>query len=809
MRKRYLSLLLAFVLCLSLAPTAAFAASDETLAEPEITAVEPVETALPASEEPAATPESTPEPTAETTPEPAEAEPAALSLEGELDAVSIEDGAALPSWVDASGNVTAASITLSGNVDLSDKDLTIGQDVTLELAGHTLTLKTLTVNSGCALTLTDSSEAKTGTISLVGALAGDESDFAAKLNGTLNANGGAVTTGNTAKMIKVNSGGSIAYTGAAATTPTTFSVKVQLDGGKISGGTFNGRVESNSPSSTILGGTFNDVVYSRQGNPYIKGGEFNAAVECAHNARFLVNGGIFYTVLTDIQQSYYSKRITFKNLGSNYAKEYVVTGGTAIAPRDPTRPHYIFAGWRTNGYQSYDFPQQITDEDNTPLELHARWTPAPLATCTAPTAKNRTYDGTEQPLVMAGTAEGGTMVYCLTQNGTYTSTIPAAKNAGSYTVYYYVQADDAHTDSSKQSVSVTIDPKTVTVSGITAEDKTYDGGTTATLKYDAAAFGGKVDGDTLTVSATGTFADKNVGEDRSVSISDLTLGGEDAGNYVLAESGQQTETTADITRKAVTLQSATASKEYDGTALTNAAVTVTAGAMVTGETLDYVFTGTQTAVGSSQNTFAAKDSATAKLSNYNITYDYGTLTVSLPASVGDAVKDVTEDTVTSDDRKTIEDTQKTVEDYLAMDPTDAEEKTLEDLKAKLEGLLDRLDEVKAAMEDEVITGTDDITKENVKTSDKKALEDAKAAIEKLLEDYSGNLTADEKQTLNDKLERIGDALDEIARLEKAEKDAKNKPVKTGDEATPVLWIAVAIVAVAAVVILLVMQKKKK
>ena len=40
-------------------------------------------------------------------------------------------------------------------------------------------------------------------------------------------------------------------------------------------------------------------------------------------------------------------------------------------------------------------------------------------------------------------------------------------------------------------------------------------------------------------------------------------------------------------------------------------------------------------------------------------------------------------------------------------------------------------------------------------------------------------------------------------------DRVQQPVKTGDEATPVLWIAVAIVAVAAVVILLVMQKKKK
>lgn len=356
-------------------------------------------------------------------------------------------------------------------------------------------------------------------------------------------------------------------------------------------------------------------------------------------------------------------------------------------------------------------------------------------------------------------------------------------------------------------VTADITPKEVTVSGITAEDKPYDGNTAATLKYDAATINGKVDGDTLTVSATGTFVDKNVGEDRTVSISNLTIGGEDAGNYVLAPTGQQTETIADITKKAVTLQSATASKVYDGTALTNE--TVTASGMAAGEEFAYDFTGTQTDIGSSQNTFTAKDRSTAKMANYEITYDYGTLTVTLPANVGDAVKDMTVDTVTSDDRKTIEDTKKAVEDYISMDLTDDEKTTLNELKTKTEGLLDRLDTVKAAMEDEVITGTDGITKDNVKIADKKALTDAKAAIEKLLEDYSGNLTADEKQTLNDKLERIGNALDEIARLEKAENNTTNKSPQTGDNSHMALWFALILLSGGALAVLLLLNKKRK
>ena len=66
------------------------------------------------------------------------------------------------------------------------------------------------------------------------------------------------------------------------------------------------------------------------------------------------------------------------------------------------------------------------------------------------------------------------------------------------------------------------------------------------MNYDNVTFTGLVSGDSLTVSGTGTFADANVGTGKTVTISDLALGGTDAGNYVLAASGHQENTTADI-----------------------------------------------------------------------------------------------------------------------------------------------------------------------------------------------------------------------------------------------------------------------
>ena len=84
-----------------------------------------------------------------------------------------------------------------------------------------------------------------------------------------------------------------------------------------------------------------------------------------------------------------------------------------------------------------------------------------------------------------------------------------------------------------------------------------------------------------------------------------------------------------ITPIAITLKSGDASKTYDGTALTNTTVNET-GAFVTGEGLNYTVTGSQTEVGTSKNiyTYTAKTGTT--LTNYTITEEKGTLTVTLP-----------------------------------------------------------------------------------------------------------------------------------------------------------------------------------
>jgi len=107
--------------------------------------------------------------------------------------------------------------------------------------------------------------------------------------------------------------------------------------------------------------------------------------------------------------------------------------------------------------------------------------------------------------------------------------------------------------------SSTISKKAITLSGITAANKTYDGRETATVLLDKADFNGKVSGDDLKViSSSGSFADKNAGTDKTVNLTN-ELGGNDLGNYTIAE---QKTTTAKIDK--ANLTEVSASKTYDG-----------------------------------------------------------------------------------------------------------------------------------------------------------------------------------------------------------------------------------------------------
>ena len=150
-------------------------------------------------------------------------------------------------------------------------------------------------------------------------------------------------------------------------------------------------------------------------------------------------------------------------------------------------------------------------------------------------------------------------------------------------------------------------------------------------KYD-----GKEHKEVLTVTDTKTGKELVAGTDYSVTYSsDLVNAGtvtitiEGIGNYT----GSFTKT-YEITKRSVTLTSATVSKVYDGSALTNTSITVSGDGFVEGEGASYEVTGSQTEVGNSANAFEYKLNEKTLASNYNITKVVGTLTITAaPAPV--------------------------------------------------------------------------------------------------------------------------------------------------------------------------------
>ncbi len=261
------------------------------------------------------------------------------------------------------------------------------------------------------------------------------------------------------------------------------------------------------------------------------------------------------------------------------------------------------------------------------------------------TTTNVTYNGasqTQSAAVLAG------FVDVDLSSGTVSATgLATGRNVGSYTS----NLSATGTDASNYNVTVTnkdlvIDKKSISLSGITAANKTYDGTTAATVSTTGAVFKDQISGDVLTVSSTGTFSDKNVAAGKTVTLAN-TLGGADLGNYTVTN---QVATAADISKKSITLDGITAAnKTYDGTT----AATITAGAIATGvanETLAVSGTGTFSDKNSADGktvtvadvTTLAKTNGTGDWRNYNLT-----TTGSLTTTANIDKKNVTLDSITA------------------------------------------------------------------------------------------------------------------------------------------------------------------
>jgi hypothetical protein len=189
----------------------------------------------------------------------------------------------------------------------------------------------------------------------------------------------------------------------------------------------------------------------------------------------------------------------------------------------------------------------------TPLDLTAYTTasatvnisvlPAPLSV-TANNA-NRTY-GDVNPSFSA-TISGfvnGDALSVVSGTPSFSTTATSSSPVGSYTIVPSIgtlAVNPNYVFGSFDNAILTVTPATLALtSGLSANNKAYDGTTTATLSSNNVVLAGSVNADAanlwlVTNGYTATFASADVGNSLAVTVAGLTLGGDAASNYTLAQ----------------------------------------------------------------------------------------------------------------------------------------------------------------------------------------------------------------------------------------------------------------------------------
>ena len=241
----------------------------------------------------------------------------------------------------------------------------------------------------------------------------------------------------------------------------------------------------------------------------------------------------------------------------------------------------------------------------------------------------KVYDGTAltNGTVTVGGADGFADGEGAEYNVTGTQTnVGSSDNKFTYTLKKGTKADnyDIKTENGTLTVTPVTDKVTVTITGNTASEK-YDG-----TEKTASGYGVSISNEKYTEA---DFEFKGNAEVKGTDANTYPMG-LTAANFTNKSANFTnvefvvTDGSLTINKRSVTLTSASDSKVYDGTALTNGTVTVGgADGFADGEGAEYNVTGTQTNVGSSDNKFTYTLKKGTKADNYDIKTENGTLTV--------------------------------------------------------------------------------------------------------------------------------------------------------------------------------------
>lgn len=212
---------------------------------------------------------------------------------------------------------------------------------------------------------------------------------------------------------------------------------------------------------------------------------------------------------------------------------------TLLGLGDLDRDGYNFMGWTT---EVDNIETVIVDSFTitSDVTLYAFWADASLEeqTITFEPLENKIY-GDDDFALTATSTSGLTITYTSSNENvaTVNGNMVTIVGVGTTDITAIQVGGDGYLPANPVVQTLTIDPKNLTISGITVEDKTYDGTTTATIDISVAQLDGVVgDDDVDFATGTGEFASADAGNDVAVNlISNFTLTGTAAANYTLTQ----------------------------------------------------------------------------------------------------------------------------------------------------------------------------------------------------------------------------------------------------------------------------------
>ena len=438
--------------------------------------------------------------------------------------------------------------------------------------------------------------------------------------------------------------------GTLEVTPVTDKVTVTIKGGKSSV-TYNGEEHTvsgykvsdiSNPLYTANDFTFSGTAEAKGKNADLykmglKAADFANTSNNFKNVEFVVADGQLEitkrpVMLTSADLTKVYDGTPLKNGDTPVKEEF----GTEDAFPKGEGVTYTFKGSQTNAGSSknmftYAWNEGTNKDNYTIYQVEGDLVVTPIdgikVTITG-RKDTQTYDGKEHS-VFGFDAEPSNALYNPKEdmqfNGTDVDMIAKGTDAGQYDIGLTAEH---FTNKSNNFTNVTfvvtdgyvkINPRAVTLTSETA-GKTYDG---TALEKPVVTVGGDgfVEGQVKEIKATGSVTNAGSVANTITFTPDKETFKE--GNYAITKN----EGTLTIAKRSVLLTSQSATKTYDGSALTRPAVTITGDGFVPGELAKVEATGSITNVGSTPNAIQYTTTGAFNPDNYSIALSVGTLTV--------------------------------------------------------------------------------------------------------------------------------------------------------------------------------------